>query len=86
MKFSKPIKKIFFLHDHFFPHKVWCKLKLTLTKLKIEMTKIFTLGEEYEISRKIRLKPGKNEKILPCLVPQDQTAIKAFLGTIQSMH
>ena len=75
-----------FLHNHFFLHIVWSKLKLILSKLKIEMTKIFTLEEEHKIGGRIRLKPDKIEKILAWLVPQDQTAIKAFLDTIQSSN
>ena len=46
------------------------------------MTKIFTLGEEHEISRKVRLKLDKIEKILIWPVPQDQIMVRAFLRTI----
>ncbi len=73
-----------FLRDHFFPRMVWSRLKLMLSKVKIGMTKIFALGEEHEIGRRVRLKPNKIEKILIWPVPQDQTAVRAFLGTIQS--
>ena len=48
------------------------------------MTKIFALREEYEIGGRVRLKPDKIEKILTWLVSQDQTALRAFFGTIQS--
>ena len=47
------------------------------------MTKIFALGKEHEIGGRIRLKPDKIEKIFAWPVPQDQTAVRAFLGTIQ---
>ena len=57
-------KQLIFLHNHFFLCMVWSRLKLILSKLKIGMTKIFALGEEYEIGEKIRLKPDKIEKIL----------------------
>ena len=73
-----------FLRDHFFPRMVWSRLKLMLSKVKIGMTKIFALGEEHEIGGRVRLKPDKIEKILTWPVPQDQTAVRAFLGTIQS--
>ena len=72
------------LYDHFFPCMIWSRLKFMLSKLKIGMTKIFALGDEYEIGRKIRLKPDKIEKILAWPVLQDQTAIRAFFSTIQS--
>ena len=75
-----------FLRDHFFPRMVWSKLKLAFSKLKIGMTKIFALGEEHEIGGRIRLKSDKIEKILTWPVPQDQTAVRAFLGTIQSIR
>ena len=77
-------KQYIFLHDHFFPHMVWSKPKLAFSKLKIGMTKIFALGEEYEIGRRIRLKSDKIEKILIWPIPKDQTAVRAFLDTIQS--
>ena len=77
-------KQYIFLHNHFFPHIVWSKLKLAFSKLKIDMTKIFALGEEHEIGRKIRLKSDKIEKILTWPVPQDQTVLRAFFGIIQS--
>ena len=48
------------------------------------MTKIFALEKEYEIGGKIRLNADKILKILTWPVPQDQTAVKAFLGIIQS--
>ena len=72
-----------FLHDHFYPRMVWSRLKLMLSKVKIEMTKIFTLREEHKIDGRVGLKPDKIEKILTWSVPQDQIAIRAFLGTIQ---
>ena len=50
------------------------------------MTKIFVLGEEHKISKRVRLKPDKIEKIITWPVPQDQTMVRAFLGTIQSIH
>ena len=43
---------------------VWSKLKLAFSKLKIGMNKIFALGEEHEIGRRITLKLDKIEKIL----------------------
>ena len=55
-----------------------------LSQVKIGMTKIFTLREEHKKGGKVRLKPNKIEKILTWPVPQDQTAVRAFLGTIQS--
>ena len=55
-----------------------------LSKVKIGMTKIFALGEEHEIDERVRLKPDKIEKIPTWSVPQDQTAVGAFLGIIQS--
>ena len=73
-----------FLHDHFFPHMVWSKLKLAFAKLKIGMTKIFVLREEHKIGKKIRLKSDKIEKILTWPVSQDHTVVRAFLVTIQS--
>ena len=73
-----------FLYDYFFPQMVWSKLKLLLIKLKVGITKIFALGEEHKIGGKVRLKSDKIEKILNWPVPQDQTKVKAFLGTIQS--
>ena len=60
-----------FLHDHFFPRMVWCKLKLAFSKLKTGMTKIFVLGEEYEIEGKIKVKSNKIKKILTWLVSQN---------------
>lgn len=73
-----------YLRDHFFPRMVWFKLRLAFSKLKIGMTKIFALGEEHEIGGRVRLKPDKIEKILTWPIPQDQTAVRAFLGTIRS--
>lgn len=41
-----------------------------LSKVKTEMTsKIFVLGVEYKIGRKVRLKSDKIEKILFWLIP-----------------
>ncbi len=65
---------------------VWSWLKLILSKVKIGMTKIFALRKEHEIGRKIRLKLDKIEKIFTWPISQDQTAVKAFLGTIQSIR
>ena len=56
-------KQYIFLYNYFFPRMVWSKLKLILSKLKIEITKIFALEEEYAIDRKIKLKLNKIEKI-----------------------
>lgn len=50
-----------------------------LFKLKIGMTKIFALGKEHKIDRRVRLKPHNIEKILIWPVPQDQTAVRPFL-------
>lgn len=61
---------------------VWFRLKLALLKLKIDMIKIFALGEKYEIGRRVRLKSDKIEKILIWPIPQNQRAVRAFLGTI----
>ena len=63
---------------------VWSKLKLILSKLKIRMTKIFTLRKEHEIGGRRRMKPDKIEKVFAWPVPPDQTAVRAFFGTIQS--
>ena len=63
---------------------VWSKLKFLLLKLRVGITKIFALGEEYETGGRVRLKPNKIEKILNWPVPQDQARVRAFLGTIQS--
>ena len=60
-----------FLYDHFFMPMVWSKLKLLWLKLKIGITKIFTLGEENKTGGKVRLKPDKIEKILNWPVCQD---------------
>lgn len=46
------------------------------------MTKIFTLGEEYEIRGKIRLKSDKIKKILTWPISQDQTVVRVFLASI----
>lgn len=75
-----------FLRDHFFPYIVWSKLKLVFFKFKIRMTKIFILGEEYKISKKVQLKPDKIEKILSWSISQDQIAIRVFFDTIQFIH
>ena len=48
------------------------------------MTKIFAFGEEHEIGERVKLKPDKIGKIFTWPVPQDQTAVRAFFGTIQS--
>lgn len=71
------------MRDHFFPRMVRSKLNLALSNLKIGMTKIFALGEGHEIGGRVRLKPNKIEKIVTWLIPQDQTAVKAVVGTIQ---
>lgn len=63
---------------------VWSKLKFLLLKLRVGITKIFALGEEHETGGRVRLKPDKIEKILNWPVFQDQTRVRAFLGTIQS--
>ena len=65
---------------------VWSKLKLMFSKLKIEMTKIFALGKEYEIGGRVKLKPDKIRKIFNWLVLQNQTTVRAFLSTIQSTY
>ena len=57
-----------------------------LSKVKIGMIKIFALGKEHEIDRRVRLKPDKIEKILTRPVPRDQTTVRASLGIIQSTH
>lgn len=46
------------------------------------MTKIFTLEEEHEIGRKIRLKLDKIKKIFTWPIPQDQTVVKEFFSII----
>ena len=46
------------------------------------MTKIFALGEEYEICRRVKLKLDKIEKVFIWPVSQDQIVLKVFLGTI----
>ena len=56
-------KQYIFLYDHFFPHIFWFRLKFILSKLKIEITKIFALRKKHEISKKIRLKLDRIEKI-----------------------
>ncbi len=61
---------------------VWSRLKPTLFKVKMGMTKIFALREEHKIGGRVRLKSDKIEKILIWPVPQDQTAVRAFLETI----
>lgn len=65
---------------------VWSKLKLVFSKLKIGITKIFILGEEYKIGTKIILKSDKIKKILTWPISQDQIAVRAFLGIIQSIR
>lgn len=65
---------------------VWSKFKLILLKLKIRVTKIFALEKEHKIGEKIKLKLEKIEKILIRTVSQNQTAIRAFLSTIQSIY
>lgn len=60
---------------------VWSKLKPMLSKLRIDITKIFALEEEYEVDRKLRLKSDKIEKILIWLVLQNQMVVRAFFGT-----
>lgn len=50
------------------------------------MTKIFALGEEHKMEIIIRLKSDNFEKIFTQLVPQDQMAIRAFLGTIHPIQ
>lgn len=57
-----------------------------LSKLKIIITKIFALRKEHKIDRRVRLKPDKIEKIFTWPIPQDQMAVRAFLGTIQSLR
>lgn len=64
---------------------IWFRLKLMLLKLKIDITKIFRLGEKYKIDRRVRLKQDKIEKILTWPVPQNQTTIRTFFGNIQSI-
>ena len=53
-----------FLREHFFLCMVLSKLKLAFSKLKISMTKIFVLGKEHEIGKRITLKSDKIEIIL----------------------
>ena len=79
-------KQYIFLRDLFFPRMILSRLKLILSKVKIGMTKIFALGEKHEIGGRVRLKPDKIKKIFTWPVPQDQTAVRAFLGTIQSTY
>ena len=50
------------------------------------MTKIFALGEEYEIGGRVKLKSDKIDKILTWPIPQNQTAVRVFLETIQSIY
>ena len=57
-----------------------------LSKVKIEMIKIFVLGEKHEIGGRVKLKSDKIEKILTWPIPQDQTVVRAFHDTIQSIH
>ena len=54
-----------------------------LSKIKIGMTKILALKEKHEIGGRVRLKLDKIEKILTWSVPQNQIAVRVFLGTIQ---
>lgn len=69
-------EQFIFLCDHCFPRMVWSRLKLILSKVKIRMTKIFALGEEYEIGGRVKLKSDKIEKIFTWPIPQDQIANK----------
>lgn len=76
-------KQYIFLHNHFYLCLIWSQLKLVFPKLKIGMTKIFALRKEYEIGGRVKLKPDRIKKILNWPIPQDQTAVRAFLDTIQ---
>lgn len=78
-------EQFIFLYDLFFLCKVWAWLKFKLSKLTIEMTKIFALGKEDKIDKKVKLKPNKIKKIFICPISQDQTEVKAFFKTIQSI-
>lgn len=84
---SKTYKEqLIILHNHFFSYIVWSKLRFGLSKLKLGITKIFILGEKYEIGGKVRLMPDEIGKILTWSISQDQTIVKAFFRTIHSIQ
>ena len=70
-----------FLHNYFFLCIIWSKLKLTFSKLKIGITKISTLEEEYEIGRRIKLKSDKIEKIWYLGSDSNKGISKYYLST-----
>lgn len=57
-------EQFIFQCDNFFRYIVWTRFKLMISKIKIGMTIIFSLREEYEIDKRVRLKSDKIEKIL----------------------
>ena len=52
----------------------------------MEIIKKFAFGKEYEISERVRSLLDKIETIFILFIPQDQTVVRAFFGTIWSTH
>ena len=77
-------KQYHFLEYHFFPRLLWSLMKISLSKLKIEITELKTLGQIHRVDEVLNVKQEFIDKIRNWSVFQNATAVRSFLGTIQS--
>ena len=75
-------EQLSFLADHFLPRVEWARLCLSFKKLKLFYDKITALGVTYRVGGLIKVLEDRIRKILEWPIPVDQTAVRAFLGTI----
>lgn len=71
------------LHDHVLPRLAWSKFKLSFKKLKLFMREISALEMIHKVGVISTTRYDRTEKIKSFPVPQDVTAVRSFLATIQ---
>lgn len=73
-----------FLETHLLPRLLWANLRISFKKLFLFVARVQALGEDHEIGGRVSLKPSRIEKIIDWPVPQTQTEVRSFLGTVQT--
>ncbi len=68
--------------NHFLPRVEWAKLCLSFRKLKLFYDSIKALGVTHRVGGLIEVLEDRVRRIIEWPVPEDQTAVRAFLGTI----
>lgn len=70
-----------FIKFHLLPRLLWAKLRLSFSKIKIGMDQIVALGETHLAGGRIAPKPDRVRTLLDWPQPQNQTEVRALLGT-----